>query len=153
MLSVKFYNNTFFSGNVFCSPLSLELALLLAYNGASGNTSNEIKSALTLPDSKDEVLKGAEALIKLFKITDNVTLNIANGIFLHESFNVKTSYVESSKKHFSAEARTVNFGNSPEAAKVINGFVDEHTNHKIKELFSPGKKTFFIQFCTRIFFY
>lgn len=117
----------------------MELALLLAYNGATGNTSNEIKNALLLPDSKDDVLKGAEALIKLFKLTDNVTLDIANGIFLHQSFDVKDSYITSTKKHFSAEARRVDFGKSQEAADVINGFVDKNTNHKITELFSPGK--------------
>lgn len=121
------------------SPLSLELALILAYNGASGNTSKEIGKALGLPEGKKDSLSSAEAIIKLFRDTTNVTLNIANGIFLHDNYKVKQGYVDSSKKYLSAEAQKVNFGKSQEAAKTINGFVDQHTNHKITELFASGK--------------
>ena len=83
-----------------------------------------------LPDSKGEVLKGADALMKNVKLTRNVTLRIANAIFLSKGFHLKDYYVESTKKLLSAEAQRVNFSDGHVAAEVIIDFCDKNTEHE-----------------------
>lgn len=114
---------------------------MLAYNGASGNTSEEIAKALWLPEAKEDSLRGANVLMKLSKKARSVELKIANGIFVHKDYKLKKQFITSSKKYLFAKTKKVNFGKSYEAARMINKFVDKNTNHKITELFAHGMFT------------
>jgi serpin B len=43
-------------------------------------------------------------------------------------------YLDKMEKHFKATAKNINFGESQEAASVINGWIASQTNQKIKDL-------------------
>lgn len=55
-------------GNVFISPLSVEVVLALAYMGAAGSTAEQIASALFLPPDKDDIKEGFAAVLASLKV-------------------------------------------------------------------------------------
>jgi serpin B len=55
-------------GNVFISPVSVEVVLALAYMGAAGSTAEQIASTLQLPPDRDDVKTGFAALLGSLKV-------------------------------------------------------------------------------------
>lgn len=48
-------------------------------------------------------------------------------------------FAAGTKKHYSAEAQSLDFAEGTESARqVINSWVEDQTNHKIQELLKPG---------------
>lgn len=124
-------NNTFFS------PLSLNMALGMLYNGASGETRNEIIKTLGMASFSETEIneyyqKISQALLEADPTTD---ISIANSIWYRDNFSVKDRFVEIGKEYFDAEVRALNF-NSSGTADIINHWCAEKTNNKIKNLIS-----------------
>ena len=122
-------NNTFFS------PLSLNMALGMLYNGASGGTRNEIVELLGITDFSETEIneyyqKISQALLEIDPTTD---IAIANSIWYRNNFSVKKHFAEIGKEYFDAEIQALNF-NSPSAANTINNWCAEKTNNRIKNL-------------------
>jgi len=61
---------------------------------------------------------------------------------------MKREFLQSVKDHFSSEVEQLDFSNSDASAKVINSWVEETTNGKIKGLISPGE---YIHYCIIIY--
>uniref|UniRef100_A0A1B6DXX3 Serpin domain-containing protein n=2 Tax=Clastoptera arizonana TaxID=38151 RepID=A0A1B6DXX3_9HEMI len=123
-------------GNLFFSPISLQLVLALAYSGAKASTAEEISKALLLPQKLEDVLEGYSLLLKLF---DDPSLSVANKMFIEESFKLLPEFQASADKFFKAPADLVTFiKNSEGARNYINQWVEEKTKNKIKELLSKG---------------
>ena len=122
-------NNTFFS------PLSLNMALGMLYNGASGDTRNEIVEALGITDfSETEINEYYQKIAQAFLGIDPTTdIAIANSIWYRNNFSVKNSFVEIGKEYFDAEVQALNF-NNPIAANTINNWCAEKTNNRIKNI-------------------
>ncbi len=123
------------AGNVFVSPLSVSLALGMAWNGAAGKTREEMQRMLGLGDaSASEINESFEALLgRLRSLDPKLRLQIANSIWSRQGFPVKPEFVALCRKSLDAEARTLDFGD-PGASKTINGWVDRSTNGKIREI-------------------
>jgi serine protease inhibitor len=58
-------------GNVFISPISVEVVLALAYMGAAGNTAEQIASVLHLPTDREDVKAGFLSLLGLLKVRND----------------------------------------------------------------------------------
>jgi serpin B len=58
-------------GNVFISPISVEVVLALAYMGAAGNTAEQIASVLHLPADKEDVKAGFLSLLGVLKVRND----------------------------------------------------------------------------------
>lgn len=122
-------NNTFFS------PLSLNMAIGMLYNGASGTTRNEIVEAFGIMDfseteNNEYYKKISQALLKIDPTTD---IAIANSIWYRNNFSVKKHFAEISKDYFDVEVQKLNF-NNPGASNTINNWCAEKTNNRIKNL-------------------
>ena len=122
-------NNTFFS------PLSLNMAMGMLYNGASGDTRNEIVEALGITDFSEIEIneyyqKISQSLLEVDPTTD---IAIANSIWYRDNFSVKKHFVEIGKEYFDAEVQSLNFSNSG-VANTINNWCAEKTNNRIKNL-------------------
>nr|AQM58442.1 venom serpin-like protein 1 [Pristhesancus plagipennis] len=122
--------------NIIVSPISVQIVLALAYSGAKSNTAKEIASVLHLPDNLDEVLKGHKLLIQSL---ENPVLKVANKMFIEKTLGVKSDFQKNALNYFSADAGQVDFIKNAEAARnLINNWVLEKTNDKIKDLLAPG---------------
>jgi len=58
-------------GNVFISPISVEVVLALAYLGAAGKTAEQIASVLHLPADREDVKAGFLSLLGVLKVRND----------------------------------------------------------------------------------
>lgn len=121
--------------NTFVSPLSVSMALGMAMNGAAEDTRASILSTIDYENlSADEVNQAYEDLIGLLLSMDNKTrLGIANSVWSSDQYTLQQSFIEKIKTHYRGTAQELNFLD-PKAKDVINGWVEDKTNKKIKNL-------------------
>jgi serine protease inhibitor len=121
--------------NLFISPLSLSMALGMTYNGTNGATRDEMRSTLELSGlSIDEANRSYQSLMHLLTSLDpDVTFTIANSIWSRLGLPIKPEFVELNKTYFDALVRELDFSN-PESADTMNGWVEDNTGGKIKDI-------------------
>lgn len=125
------------NGNVIISPYSVAVALTLLSEGAKGNTFEQIKNGLHLQGDKNDIAEQFSASANsLTRSSGNATLNIANKVYTKEGATIKKAFNDIAVGKFKSEVQAVNFGQSAETSQVINTWVEDKTNHKIKDLIS-----------------
>ena len=119
--------------NTTVSPLSVSLALAMTYNGAQGETKTEMEKAMKLAGLTTEQINNShKALVAALQSSDpDVILEIANAIYYHQGFTVLQDFISVNRNFYNAEVNSLNFGNSTEALKTINGWVAQKTHDKI----------------------
>ena len=121
--------------NTFFSPLSLNIALGMLYNGASGDTRAEMAEVLGMADFTDTEIneyyqKMSQGLLNIDPLTD---ISIANSIWYRDGFPVKQPFIDVNKKHFDAEVKSLDFDRS-DAADIISKWCADKTKDRIKEI-------------------
>ncbi len=124
--------NTSEDENIMVSPLSVSLALAMAYNGADGETKTEMEQAMKLNGLTPEQINGSyEMLVNaLQSLDEDVVFEIANAIFYAEGFPVKQDFLDINQSVYDAEVEGLDF-NDPLTLDVINGWVANKTHDKI----------------------
>ena len=125
------------SMNLFISPTSISLALAMTRDGANGATLDSMTYALRMEGlSDDEINASYRDLISgLTSVDPEVQLNIANSIWYRQDFQIETPFLATNADYYNAEVRSLDF-NSPDAKEIINSWVEDQTNHKIRNLIS-----------------
>jgi serine protease inhibitor len=134
--------------NVMISPISAALALAMTYNGADNDTKTAMEVSLRKEGfTAEEINEMYKDLISaLVSVDPNVTLNIANSIWYRNTFNVEQDFINTNREFYDAEVQALDFGD-PAARDIINGWVEEKTNDKIKDIIkeiSPATVMFLI---------
>ena len=124
-------------GNIFLSPISLHAVLSLAYQGTAGETENAFRNVLDIPLAKSAAEGYKEIMSNLNKV-DDVVLHIANKVFVKEGYTLKDTFKAVASQYFLSEAENLNFEENEVAAKIMNDWVEEKTNNKIKDLILPA---------------
>ena len=121
--------------NVIISPISASLALAMTYNGAGGTTKTAMEESLKKEGfTTEEINKMYKNLIAgLVSVDPNVTLDIANSIWYRDDFHVEEDFISTNQNYYDAEVRALDFGD-PSAKDIINNWVEEKTNDKIKDI-------------------
>jgi len=126
-------------GNVFISPWSLASALSMTYEGARGQTADEMKSVMHLPDAETRHSSFAKLFNEINKKDKNYQLFTANALWAQKDYSFLPEYMNLVEKYYAGKATNVDFaGNTEQVRKTINTWVEDYTNNKIKELFEPG---------------
>lgn len=122
-------------GNIFISPTSLFMALSMLYNGADGHTKEEIAHTLQAQGIDVHELNKANASLMsaLNKQSDDISLRVANSIWLNEDFHFQKDFREHTEDYFNAEIEEIDV-HDLEAPKLINDWVNKATNGKIEEI-------------------
>lgn len=128
-------NNHEKNGNIFISALSISMALAMTLNGANGATKEAMQNSLELAGLSDQQInENYKSLIELLVSLDpKVKFQIANSIWYRDDMIFEQSFIDQNKKYFDALVSSLDF-NSPNAKNIINAWVDEQTNGKIKEI-------------------
>ena len=123
------------SKNIAISPLSLNMALAMVWNGANGETKQVIQKAMGMGDyPQSEVNDYFQKLSEALLHTDpTVKLAIANSIWTRQGFPVKNSFYDVNRDYYKAEVKEVDFS-SPDAPALINQWCSDNTNGLIKEM-------------------
>lgn len=133
--------------NFMVSPVSLSLALGMVYNGADGETKTAFDEVLNYSTPLLEVNQFNKDLInKLSSSSDGSVMEIANSIWIEESFFVKDEFINLNKDYYSAKVQNLDFGNSA-SVDIINDWVSNKTHDKIPKIIdqiSPSEVLFLI---------
>lgn len=135
--SFNFYNQigTSEDGNVFFSPYSIFTALSMAYEGAKGNTSAQMKDVLNILQNDSAMLGSFGRIYNLLNQNqDGYTISTANAFWAHEDYEFLQNYLHLLQNFYMAEANELDFGNNVEAAETINNWIEEQTHDKIKDM-------------------
>ena len=134
-------------GNLFISPHSISTALAMTYAGAAGQTATQMATALgfTLPEGKLHPAFNALDLA-LAQRAENAKgdtipfrLTTANSIWGQTGWHFEAPFLDALAVSYGAGLRVRNFEEDPEAARAeINGWVEDRTNDKIKDLIAQG---------------
>lgn len=121
--------------NIMISPLSISVALAMAYNGAGSETKAEMEQTLKLNGlTTQEINASYESLIASLQSLDkDVVFEIANAIFYSLGFSVKQDFLNINKNVYDAEVQSLDFGSSW-AVPTINNWVADKTHDKIKKI-------------------
>ena len=121
--------------NYLISPLSINIALSMAYNGADGATKEEIRNVLNL--NSTEVGNFNDDYSKLIQLLINsdskVKMSSANSIWNIPSLIVESEYRNILNNYFNAESFTRDFTN-PNTLTELNNWVKDKTNGKIEKI-------------------
>ncbi|KAI5632539.1 serpin (serine protease inhibitor) domain-containing protein [Phthorimaea operculella] len=136
--AAKFCNEVEKGKSVVFSPLSAEYLLALTALGATEPSHSELLTALGFRN-KDEIRSAFSSVSSKLRSLKNVTLNVANRIYVNEGpYQLEPCLLDDATKVFDAGIEKIDFKQSNAAATTINQWVEQQTNHKIKDLFSSG---------------
>jgi serpin B len=122
--------------NLLLSPPGTYYALMLAYEGSANKTKQEFEKVLFLKNSA--ALKSDYLHDHLITPDSCPGLIISNAIWLDESLQVESEYINSlSDKYFSDLKRT-DFNKKESAVSDINSWYSEKTNRRINEVVDPA---------------
>ncbi|XHX76668.1 MAG: serpin family protein [Stenomitos frigidus ULC029] len=121
--------------NVFVSPSSVAIALSMAYNGASGETQQQMAKTLKLQGMTLNELNRANAKLKaLLENPDSgVQLAIANSLWARQGVPFKPTFMQNNQKFYGAQVTELDFAD-PNATATINNWVKENTRGKISQI-------------------
>lgn len=135
-------------GNLFYSPYSISLALVMTYAGAGGETAQQMADTLhfTLENNRlhpafnwlDIELasrgKGAKG-----KDEEGFRLNIVNAIWGQEGYKFLSEFLDVLAENYGAGLRILDFANAPEESRItINNWVSDQTEGRIEDLIPQG---------------
>lgn len=120
--------------NVCLAPLSVQIALTMARNGAAGETEAAMHAALGYGDlSVTEVNDAFAGLIALLpRLDPEVSLAIANSAWIREDFPVLEPFTEALEASYEADVRRVPF--APATVDAINDWIADNTAGLIDDL-------------------
>ncbi len=119
--------------NLFFSSSSMSVAFSVLYEGAKGNTAQQIRDVFGLDE--DEAARHeavSDTMSSLNRYDPYATLEMANSLWLRDSFKLHESYVDVVRNIYRADIERGDFG--PETVKRINGWASEKTREKITEV-------------------
>jgi serpin B len=143
--------------NLCISPLSIQMALVMAYAGADGQTREEMAKVLRYPpDDKalnDSFSALAASLDGMCRASverakqserfgarrDPIVMTIANRLFGKRGYDFRPSFVDLLKSVYLSPLTELDFEGNPEKARgYINGWVEDQTKKRIRDLIPEG---------------
>jgi serpin B len=134
--SIDFYNSlsTGKSGNMFFSPYSIFVALAMVYEGAREDTADEMFNVLNFEQNNETILCSFGKIYNMLNEDQGYTANTANAIWIKQNYPLLDEYLYLIMNYYMGEASELDFSQPAEAAGIINKWVEDQTNGKIKDL-------------------
>lgn len=113
--------------NVVVSPLSISMLLSIAANGADQETLDEILSALHISDINNLNEFNSKFLNYIEKADNQVSLKMANSLWVHNSFPIYKDFADFVKTTYLAEVRNLDMTDT-NSIDIINNWVKDNTS-------------------------
>jgi len=128
------------SSNIFFSPFSISGALAMTYEGARGQTAEEMRSVFYFPEDNDLRRREYSAIFdEINKEDKKYKLSIANALWAQKDYRFLSDYFNTVEKYYGGKANNLDFKKDPEGSRItINNWVEDQTNDKIKDLIPSG---------------
>jgi len=126
--------------NIFFSPYSISSALAMTYEGAKGQTAEEMQKVLHLPGDKQKIRSDfASIYTELNKADKSYKLNAANALWAQKDYPFVSDYFAIVEQYYGGKATNLDFKTDTENSRVtINNWVENKTNNRIKNLIPQG---------------
>jgi len=126
--------------NIFFSPYSMSTAVAIAYEGAEGETEQEMQDVFHFPEDQNTMRSSfARIFNTLNKGSSKYILHTANALWAQEDYAFLEEYTDAVERYYGAEATNVDFVGDTESVRLrINHWVESQTNNKIENLLTPG---------------
>jgi len=129
-------------GNMFFSPYSISVTLSMTYAGARGNTEKEMEKTLRFSLDQEYLhpaFANIESRLNKLKEGCKVKLSAANSLWPQKDYRFLDEYLFLIQKHYDVSITPVDYKHARETArKMINEWVEDKTQDKIKDLIGPG---------------
>lgn len=139
--------------NIFISPLSASLALSALSVGASGETLNEMKTALGFSAvNMEEMNLFYKTLVPALKEVDKkCDVKIANALWLRNGFTPLKSFTTTLAENYYADVKTLDF-NSPTAVSTINKWCSDNTKGLIDKIIDKIEPNMMFYYTNALYF-
>jgi serpin B len=134
-------------GNLFYSPLSISLALAMAYGGARGETEAQMAQALHFTLGQDRLHPAFSRLDRELARRDEslmaygreYRMSMVNALWSQEGTRFLAEFLDLLAADYGAGMRLLDFAQAPEQCRVIiNTWASDHTGGRIRDLIPPG---------------
>jgi len=124
--------------NLIISPVSIIIALGIAYNGSDSETRLAMEKTLQFEDMGIEELNtGFAGLLKILNDLDSeVELNVANSLWVRKGIGFNEDFLQRNRDYFKAKVAELDFSGA-EAASTINNWVCENTRNRFDSIVDP----------------
>ncbi|WP_051251381.1 serpin family protein [Paenibacillus harenae] len=122
-------------GNKVISPLSIQNALVMTYNGADAETKKAMEDVLRINGlTLQDINMGNEVLNYVLEHADpSVVLSIANSLWAKEGKEFHKTFLDNNRTYYDAEVTSLDL-TAPGTPDQINKWVKEKTNGKIEKI-------------------
>jgi serpin B len=128
--------------NMICSPFSISTAMAMVYAGARTETASQIGRTMFFTEREKFHADYHSLLLKLDEVAaGKIKLNIANGLWGQRDFPFLDAYLDRVKSNYRSDLKEVDFSITAEresTRKDINAWVENKTNHKIRNILGPA---------------
>lgn len=121
--------------NALLSPLSVQAALAMTWQGARGTTSEAIAEALGFSNFDTEAINAyfKKLISDLPNLDPRTKLEIANSIWYRQEFQVLPEFLDVNQQFYQAEVHALDF-DQPTSVNKINHWVSDNTHQKIEKI-------------------
>ena len=129
-MAMRFLKQIYEGENLICSPLSLQYALAMTANGASGETLQEIIDFLGYgSDGIDALNAYCKILLEQLPAVDlSVTLKVTDALLVNNKFPLHPSFKKTVEEYYYAPAENMDFSDPEKVAARINDWASRNTN-------------------------
>ena len=125
-------------GNHFFSPASMHAAFSVLYEGAQGETAEQLRGVFGMAEDDDARHRAvSDTMSSLNRDDPHATLEMANSLWLAEGLVPHARYVEIVRGTYTADIETVDFTDNIVTTDRINGWAAEKTRDKIPKVLKP----------------
>ena len=140
-------------GNLFYSPHSISIALAMTLLGADGQTAYQMHDVLDFSMYDDDLHNAFNYLDLELASRDELpedpddtrpgfALNIANATWGQVGYHFESAFLDGLALNYGAGMQLVDFEAEPEGAReLINAWIEEQTEDKIKDMLPSGSIT------------
>ena len=124
--------------NHFFSPASIHTAFSVLYEGAQGETAEQLRGVFGMAEDDDARHRAvSDTMSSLNREDPHATLEMANSLWLAERLVPHARYVEIVRGTYTADIETVDFADNIVTTDRINGWAAEKTRDKIPKVLEP----------------
>lgn len=129
-MAFRFLAHMYDGDNLICSPLSLQYAMAMTANGASGETLREMIDFLGYGEEGIDVLNDySKTLLEQLPAVDlDVTLKVTDALLVNNMFPLLPSFKETVETHYYAAVDNMDFNDPEYVAARINEWSGRNTN-------------------------
>lgn len=140
-MAFRFLGEMFENKNLVCSPLSLQYALAMTANGASGQTRQEIIDFLGYgSDGIDALNEYSKTLLEQLPAVDlDVTLKVTDALLVNDRFPLLPSFKTTVENHYYAAVDNMDFSDPSLIAARINEWASRSTDGFIDKVLEPSE--------------